>query len=103
AVLVCGGTFALVQFGWSNYVGPELVDIAGGLASIAALTLFCRVWRPPDVWEFPGEKQEVRARAEILHVAALPTGTVVRAWMPWLFLSVAVTVWGLAPAKALLN
>ena len=37
AVLVCGGTFAVVQFAWSNYVGPELVDIAGGLASIAAL------------------------------------------------------------------
>ena len=37
AVLVCGGTFAVVQFAWSNYVGVELVDIAGGLASIAAL------------------------------------------------------------------
>ena len=29
AVLVCGGTFAVVQFVWSNYVGPELVDIVG--------------------------------------------------------------------------
>ena len=41
AVLVCGGTFAFVQFAWSNYVGVELVDIAGGLASIFALGLFC--------------------------------------------------------------
>ena len=41
AVLVCGGTFAMVQFAWSNYVGVELVDIVGGLASIAALALFC--------------------------------------------------------------
>lgn len=103
AVAVCGGTFALVQFGWSNYVGPELVDIVGGLASIAALTLFCRVWRPPDVWEFPGERSPVRAPAEIQRVVALPTAAVVRAWMPWLFLSVAVTVWGLTPAKAFLN
>ena len=53
AVLVCGGTFAVVQFAWSNYVGVELVDIAGGLASIAALALFCRVWQPREVWEFP--------------------------------------------------
>ena len=104
AVAVCGGTFALVQFGWSNYVGPELVDIAGGLASIAALTLFCRVWHPPDLWEFPGERSHVRApAAEAQRVAAVPTAAVVRAWMPWLFLSVAVTVWGLPPAKAFLN
>ena len=50
AVLVCGGTFAVVQFAWSNLVGPELVDIAGGLVSIAALAAFCRVWRPRDEW-----------------------------------------------------
>jgi lactate permease len=54
AVVVCGGTFAAVQFAWSNYIGPELVDIAGGLASIAALALFARVWQPAAVWEFPG-------------------------------------------------
>jgi lactate permease len=53
AVLVCGGTFALVQFAWSNTIGPELVDIAGGLASIAALALFARVWKPADEWDFP--------------------------------------------------
>ena len=41
AVLVCGGSFAVVQFSWSNFVGPELVDIAGGLVSIGALALFC--------------------------------------------------------------
>src|SRR3954453_20830244 len=51
AVLVCGGTFAIVQFAWSNYVGVELVDIAGGLASIGALALFCRVWKPSDHWQ----------------------------------------------------
>ena len=34
AVLVCGGTFAFIQFAWSNYIGVELVDIAGGLGSI---------------------------------------------------------------------
>ena len=51
AVVVCGGTFAVVQFAWSNFVGVELVDIAGGLATIGALTLFCRVWRPKDHWE----------------------------------------------------
>src|SRR5688572_27111841 len=42
AVIVCGGVFAVVQFWWSNYVGPELVDIVGGLSSLFALAAFCR-------------------------------------------------------------
>src|SRR5918999_1826434 len=53
AVLVSGGSFAVVQFWWSNYVGPELVDIMGGLTSIVCLALFCRWWRPREAWDFP--------------------------------------------------
>jgi lactate permease len=116
AVAVCGGTFALVQFAWSNYIGPELVDIAGGLASIAALAVFARVWQPRDVWEFP-EEHAAGAAASASRIpppgARIPpsgsrsahqgTRSVVRAWMPWLFLSLAVIVWGLAPSKAFLN
>jgi lactate permease len=103
AVLVCGGTFALVQFAWSNFIGVELVDIAGGLASIAALTLFCRVWQPRDEWDSPDVAAPVsptaRARTETPAIA----GSVARAWVPWVFLSLAVIVWGLAPVKAFLN
>jgi lactate permease len=97
AVLVCGGTFAVVQFAWSNFVGVELVDIVGGLASIGALAMFLRVWRPAQVWEFPGAGQAVVAPR------AADRTTLVRAWMPWLFLSVVVILWGLAPVKAFLN
>ena len=125
AVLVCGGTFAIVQFAWSNYVGVELVDIAGGLASIAALAFFCRVWTPKDEWEdatvaatardsFDAVESErsdfakASASAEgsadrVARHARTNTQAVVRAWMPWLFLSVAVIVWGLPPVKAALT
>lgn len=48
AVLVSGGTFAVIQFFWSNWIGPELVDVVGGMGSLAALAAFCRVWRPAD-------------------------------------------------------
>ena len=72
AVLVCGGTFAIVQFAWSNYVGVELVDIVGGLASIAALALFSRVWQPRDVWEFP-ERGGTRVGSRTSGAARSPT------------------------------
>ena len=53
-----GGVFAIAQFAWSNFVGPELVDIVGGLLSLGALTWFCRVWKPREVWVFPEERTQ---------------------------------------------
>jgi lactate permease len=104
AVVVAGGSFALVQYCWSNFVGVELVDIAGAMASIAALALFCRVWQPRDVWEFPELRRTAHAGPAVAVLpAAIPAAVVRRAWMPWVFLSVVVTLWGLAPVKAFLN
>jgi lactate permease len=111
AVLVCGGVFAVVQFWWSNYVGPELVDIVGGLASLGALAWFCRVWRPRETWYFKDESPEPphgfgpggRGMAAAVVAPAVAGRVVLRAWMPWVFLSIMVILWGLAPMKALLN
>ena len=98
-------------------MGVELVDIAGGLASIAALAAFCRVWQPRDTWESAEVAAPVSADARSAFAAASGTASVAgasarqahatqsvaRAWMPWMFLSVAVIVWGLPGVKATLN
>ena len=98
AVLVCGSSFAIVQYLWSNFVGVELVDIAGGLISIVALALFMRVWQPKEVWDFADRREPTRPSSRA-HTRA----EITRAWMPWLFLSIAVILWGLTPIKAFLN
>jgi lactate permease len=112
AVLVCGGVFAVVQFWWSNYVGPELVDIVGGLASLGALAWLCRLWKPRETWYFKDETPEPpdgfgpgrgRGMAAGVVAPAVAGRVVLRAWMPWVFLSIMVILWGLAPMKALLN
>jgi len=121
AVLVCGASFAIVQFAWSNTIGVELVDIAGGLASIGALAVFCRVWQPKDRWESEtvaavrpapataGSTPDVPVAANFVPgrknqdlTMASPAG-VARAWMPWVFLSIAVIIWGLPATKAALS
>jgi lactate permease len=104
AVAVCGGTFALVQFAWSNYVGVELVDIAGGLVTIAVLALFCRVWQPADRWESASVASPLEpAGAATPASHARATRSVARAWTPWIFLSIAVIVWGLPATKVALT
>jgi lactate permease len=104
AVLVSGGSFAIIQFLWSNFVGVELVDIVGGLVSLVALTLFCRAWQPSDhaVSDAAAGVLDVQPSTAAA-LTAVPRAQLVRAWMPWCFLSVFVLAWGLAPVKALLN
>ena len=102
-VLVSGGSFAIVQFLWSNYVGPELVDIVGGLTSLGCTAVFCTRWRPAEPWEFPGAPVSP-ANPGAAGIAPRPVpGQTLRAWMPWVFLSVFVTLWGAGPFKAFLN
>ena len=91
AIVVSGGTFALLQFLTSNYHGPGLVDVVGGLGSLIALAVMLRFWQPKEIWRFPDEPPATEATVS----PALTTRQVVHAWMPWVFLSLFVFVWGL--------
>jgi lactate permease len=114
ALVVCGGSFALVQFLVANYVGPELVDVAGGLIALVCLALFLRVWQPRKTWHFPHE-EEVREVAGLpgrdspdqASTTSLPhhltTTRIISAWVPWLLLTVFVFCWGLKPVKEFLD
>lgn len=99
AIVVCGGTFALLQFATANYVGPALVDVVGGLGSLIVLAIMLRFWQPKDVWRFPDEPPATESTAQ----PALSTRQVVHAWMPWVFLSVLVFLWGWPSVKTALN
>jgi lactate permease len=97
ALVVCGGSFALVQFLVANYHGPWLVDVAGGLVSLVALALLLRVWQPDQIWHFPDEAPH-RAR-----MADYKPGQIASAWVPWVLLSVLVFLWGLPQVKEALG
>jgi len=96
AILVTGVSFAVAQFYWSNYQDSNLVDIVGALVSLTATVVLLRLWRPAKIFRFPGE-----APPESL-VGERP-GRVVKAWLPFLILSVFVFVWGLPSVKRALN
>lgn len=99
AIAVCGGTFALLQFLTSNFHGPTLVDVVGGLGSLVALATLLRFWQPREIWRFPDEAPA----AEMASLPVVTTGQAVRAWIPWVFLSVFVFVWGWPTVKIELN
>ena len=106
AILVTGGTFAVFQFLVSNYIGPELVDVIAALCSMAALVLFLRGWRPKEIWRsvsLKGREAESGQAAPVAPPARHVRADVIRAWTPYLILTVLVFVWGLPVVKTFLN
>lgn len=97
ALLVCGGSFALVQFLTANYHGPWLVDVAGGLISLIALALFLQYWQPKTTWHFPEETEKQNATET--PKKSYTQSQIVFAWMPWVFLSLFVFLWGIPLVK----
>ncbi len=100
AVVVCGVSFASVQFVLANFVGPALVDVVGGIASLVAMAVFLRLWRPREIWRHGEPAAALAPAADEPHDSA---GRIAWAWMPWAFLSLAVFLWGLPPVKAALD
>ncbi|CAB5723669.1 L-lactate permease [Delftia tsuruhatensis] len=103
AVLVGGGSFAVVQFLTANFIGPELPDITSAIVSLVALTLFLKVWQPKRIFRFDteGAKPGAAAAAPAKAGAVLTAGAIVKAWSPFIILTAMVTVWSIKPFKAL--
>lgn len=97
AVLVSGGAFAITQ-GWAaNVLGPLLPSVMASLASIVALILLLRVWRPASAWRFPDEPPVTYERQPLTWQRTL------RAWVPFILLTLLIATWSIAPATALLD
>ncbi|MBF3971128.1 lactate permease LctP family transporter [Burkholderia pseudomallei] len=119
AALVAGGSFALVQFFTSNYIGPELPDVTSALASLVALASFLKVWRPWRAREAARAQRLVSAGGGALALGGMPGGLggaratggrepspysfaqIARAWSPFVVLTVMVTIWSMKPFKAM--
>ena len=92
AAAVCGIAFASAQFFVSNYIGPQLTDILGALASMGALIVLLRFWSPKD------DLASVRGKRHS-HSGA----RVIRAWVPYGLLVILVLLIGYDPIKNYLN
>jgi lactate permease len=98
ACLTAGGTFAIVQFLMSNLHGPWLVDIVSAAVAMVSLVALMRFWKPAD------EMINVTPDAPAVTAeAAAATGPAWKAWLPWIFLTGFVFIWGMNPVKNQLN
>ena len=98
AIIISGVVFALVQFLTSNYFNPMLPGMLSGVASIICLTLFLKFWKPKSIWRFKDEPLQT-AEVELKH----STGQVIKAWSPYIIMTLVIITWGFQPVKDSLN
>jgi len=120
AALTAGVAFAIPQFLISNFHGPWLVDIVAAITSMAGVSVLLKFWRPKDYWKHDkiGEAVENGARTALsaqegreglagtaarAPAASVSRNELVRAWLPWVLLSLLVFLWGVPQMKKLLN
>jgi len=117
ALLVSGASFAAMQFYWSNFQDPGLVDIVSAVFSLLMMVVFLKIWKPPVVMPIGS------ASPASGHVASMPllspnaaatavsgtiatrhsVMTVLKGWSPFIIASILIFVTGLPAAARYLN
>ncbi|HCF53843.1 MAG TPA: L-lactate permease [Bacillus sp. (in: Bacteria)] len=101
ALLVAGSSFAITQFITATFLGPELPDITSALVSLISLALFLKVWQPKEIYQSGQANSEVAATTTVASMPKLTFGKVVKAWSPFIVLTVMVVIWSQSFFKAL--
>ncbi len=99
-LLVAGGSFALIQFLASNWIGYQLTDVLSSLGALVVALGFLRVWRPERDAEFviadrpsaghPGTGHPSEATSGGERNRSVPAW---QGWVPWITVTAVVIVW----------
>ena len=89
AVAVCGVSFAVTLVAVANTGNVQLTAIVAAFASLAALAILLRFWKPKD--QFAGSVHHTAQAAS----TAMPSGrALLLAWSPYILLIGFVLLWG---------
>jgi lactate permease len=103
AIAVSGVTFAVTQYLSSNFLGPELPDILSALLSLFALAIFCKFWKPKNIFRFSAEQEiaatSATAKKQTTSQPHYSGGQIFKAWSPFLVLTGIISLWGIPTIK----
>ena len=115
ALLVSGASFAAMQFYWSNFQEPGLVDIVAAVFSLLVMVAFLKIWQPsvvmlvdggsgtssPPLPRLPSSMAATTVSSPIVtrHSAV----AVLRGWSPFIIASVLIFVTALPAIARYLN
>ncbi|MFA5246156.1 MAG: L-lactate permease, partial [Pedobacter sp.] len=100
AAFTAGLSFAITQFLVANYHGPWLVDIFASIVSIISIIVLLKFWQPKTIWQLPKAEDTIKQEAD---PASVSNKDIIRAWTPWVILTLFIFAWGVPTVKKSLN
>jgi len=95
-VLLAGGLgSALPTFAFANWHGYMLPGLMGAIGSLISITLVMVFWKPARPYLFAGDAQ--------VQTSLPPRNIVLRAWTPWILLTLLVALSSITPIRTALN
>jgi lactate permease len=88
ALAVSGGSFAAMQFIWSNYGETGLVDIVSAIFSLLVMVVFLKFWKPREV--ISGNSAETKAASRQHSIRA-----VLKGWSPFILASLMIFLYAM--------
>src|SRR6187431_2060313 len=87
ALLVAGASFAGMQFYWSNFQEPGLVDIVSAVFSLLVMVVFLKFWKPSEVMPVSGQLATSTRHHSTMEV--------LKGWSPFIIASILIFLSGL--------
>jgi lactate permease len=95
ALLVSGASFAAMQFYWSNFQEPGLVDIVSAIFALLVTVAFLKIWVPARVIPVNGDL--------VISAKRHSPAEVVKGWSPFIVASVLIFLSGLPTLSRFVN
>ena len=91
--LVYSGGQSVLLAGLGN---PELVDVIPPLLALVVLALIMQKWQPKHIFREPTAPTLEEVQAEQKNKKSTSAGEVIKAWSPFIYLSVVILLWSTA-------
>jgi lactate permease len=88
ALIVSGGSFAAMQFFWSNYGETGLVDIVSAIFSLLIMVAFLKFWTPQNIITGTSASTEGSARQHSI-------GIILKGWSPFILASLLIFLYAM--------
>jgi lactate permease len=90
ALLVAGGSFAGMQYFWSNHVEPGLVDVVASIFSLLVTAAFLKFWKPRRI-----DAVDPATATSTTRLHQHSAGTILKGWSPFILASIFIFFCGL--------
>ncbi|MDO5045865.1 L-lactate permease [Campylobacter sp.] len=94
-VIVVAASYTLTQYATAKFLGPELVNITSAIVSIFMLSVAINLFKIKNIFRLDGKEDFTQTK--------LSFEQILKAWLPFIFVIIAIVIWNLDIFKSVMR